>query len=195
MDKNTLLQLRGATAKGYAFDRRYAQDVTSDAIYDDCVAQLVEAVFKVRCSAECYSAAARRGGLRANNLLGTCRATMPPFSPMAKRVRAKHTRWREAWAFTALKKKVRRHDRRTFMAGCVSVCVRSRSRSVYHAHCRPCLTSAHTCAGVTPRVIRHIFALADAIRKKEKPGEKTEVGSCSAPQNADQGCLTLNREL
>lgn len=47
MDKNTLLQLRGATAKGYAFDKRYGQEVTSDQIYDDCVAQLVEAVFKV----------------------------------------------------------------------------------------------------------------------------------------------------
>lgn len=53
VDKNTLLQLRGATAKGYAFDRRYGQDVTSDAIYDDCVAQLVEAVFKVSCSCKC----------------------------------------------------------------------------------------------------------------------------------------------
>ncbi|KAG2492591.1 hypothetical protein HYH03_009252 [Edaphochlamys debaryana] len=29
--------------------------------------------------------------------------------------------------------------------------------------------------GVTPRVIRHIFALAEAIRKKEKPGEKTTI--------------------
>ncbi len=29
--------------------------------------------------------------------------------------------------------------------------------------------------GVTPRVIRHIFALAEALRKKEKPGEKTQV--------------------
>lgn len=48
VDKNTLLQLRGATHKGYAFDRRYEQDVTSDQIYDDCIAQLVESVFKVR---------------------------------------------------------------------------------------------------------------------------------------------------
>lgn len=47
VDKSTLLQLRGAGAKGYAFDRRYGQDVLSDNIYDDCIAQLVESVFKV----------------------------------------------------------------------------------------------------------------------------------------------------
>lgn len=49
VDKNTLLQLRGATAKGYAFDRRYAQDAISDNIYEDCVGQLVENCFKVGC--------------------------------------------------------------------------------------------------------------------------------------------------
>ncbi len=189
MDKNTLLQLRGATAKGYAFDRRYAQDVTSDAIYDDCVAQLVEAVFKVRCLAQCYSAAASHGALRANIPACICRATMPPFLPTAKRARAKHTQWREAWASTALEKKVR-HNSIICMVGCVSV-LRSRSRG--------CITLVSTllgllpisvaaCAGVTPRVIRHIFALAEAIRKKEKPGEKTEVGPCSVPRNTDQGC-------
>ncbi len=48
VDKNTLLQLRGAAAKGYAFDRRYAQQATSDDIYDDCIASLVEGCFKVR---------------------------------------------------------------------------------------------------------------------------------------------------
>ncbi|GAX73057.1 hypothetical protein CEUSTIGMA_g510.t1 [Chlamydomonas eustigma] len=46
VDKNTLLQLRGSSAKGYAFDRRYDQNDISDMIYDDCIAQLVEKVFK-----------------------------------------------------------------------------------------------------------------------------------------------------
>jgi len=46
VDKNTLLQLRGATAKGYAFDRRYSQHTISDEIYDDTVAALVEKTFQ-----------------------------------------------------------------------------------------------------------------------------------------------------
>ncbi|EFJ50779.1 inversion kinesin InvA [Volvox carteri f. nagariensis] len=96
VDKNTLLQLRGATAKGYAFDRRYGQDITSDAIYEDCVAQLVEAVFKTG-SGKTHTMAGGQG-----------------------------------------------------IHGVVE-------------------------EGITPRVIRHIFALAEAIRKKEKPGEKTQV--------------------
>jgi uncharacterized protein YabN with tetrapyrrole methylase and pyrophosphatase domain len=48
VDKSTLFQLRGQTAKGYAFDRRYGQSETSDHIYDECVSQLVENCFKVR---------------------------------------------------------------------------------------------------------------------------------------------------
>lgn len=58
VDKNTLLQLRGSTAKGYAFDRRYGQDGTSDDIYNDVVTQLVEKVFKVggcRCDVNMHS--------------------------------------------------------------------------------------------------------------------------------------------
>jgi hypothetical protein len=38
-----------------------------------------------------------------------------------------------------------------------------------------CVSAART--GVTPRVIQHIFALAEALRKKEKPGEKTTVSA------------------
>lgn len=30
--------------------------------------------------------------------------------------------------------------------------------------------------GVTPRVIRHVFQVIEQLRKKAKPGEKTEVG-------------------
>ena len=47
MDKNTLLQLRGKTALGYAFDRRYGPETISDTIYDDRIAALVESCFKV----------------------------------------------------------------------------------------------------------------------------------------------------
>jgi hypothetical protein len=47
VDKATLVQLRGRTAIGYAFDRRYGPDHTSDSIYDDCVASLVDNLFKV----------------------------------------------------------------------------------------------------------------------------------------------------
>ncbi|GLC45429.1 hypothetical protein PLESTB_000619800 [Pleodorina starrii] len=107
VDKNTLLQLRGATAKGYAFDRRYGQDVTSDAIYEDCVAQLVEAVFKG------YNATVLAYGQTGSGKTHT-------------------------------------------MAG---------GQGLYGI----------VEEGVTPRVIRHIFALAEAIRKKEKPGEKTQI--------------------
>lgn len=53
VDKNTLIQLRGQTAKGFAFDRRYGAEHTSDSIYDDCVAQLVEGLFKVGERAAC----------------------------------------------------------------------------------------------------------------------------------------------
>ena len=52
MDKNTLLQLRGTSAKGYAFDRRYDQEAISDNVYDDCIMQLVEKVFKVSSDAK-----------------------------------------------------------------------------------------------------------------------------------------------
>jgi hypothetical protein len=49
VDRNTLMQLRGQTAKGYAFDRRYGPEHTSDNIYDDCVCHLVDNLFKVSC--------------------------------------------------------------------------------------------------------------------------------------------------
>ena len=48
VDKSTLLQLRGSSAKGYAFDRRYDQEAISDLLYDDSISQLVEKVFKVQ---------------------------------------------------------------------------------------------------------------------------------------------------
>ncbi|KXZ47277.1 hypothetical protein GPECTOR_36g129 [Gonium pectorale] len=109
VDKNTLLQLRGATAKGYAFDRRYGQDITSDAIYEDCVAQLVEAVFKG------YNATVLAYGQTGSGKTHT-------------------------------------------MAGGQGI----------HGVVEE---------GVTPRVIRHIFALAEALRRKEKPGEKTTISA------------------
>eukprot|EP00201_Polytomella_parva_P012750 CAMPEP_0175060814 /NCGR_PEP_ID=MMETSP0052_2-20121109/13239_1 /TAXON_ID=51329 ORGANISM="Polytomella parva, Strain SAG 63-3" /NCGR_SAMPLE_ID=MMETSP0052_2 /ASSEMBLY_ACC=CAM_ASM_000194 /LENGTH=664 /DNA_ID=CAMNT_0016326601 /DNA_START=242 /DNA_END=2232 /DNA_ORIENTATION=- len=46
VDRNTLIQLRGQTAKGYAFDKRYGQEVTSDLLYDDAIASTVDAIFK-----------------------------------------------------------------------------------------------------------------------------------------------------
>jgi len=46
VDKTSLFQLRGSTAKGYAFDRRYSPEQSSDSIYEDCVANLVESCFK-----------------------------------------------------------------------------------------------------------------------------------------------------
>ncbi|KAF6261928.1 P-loop containing nucleoside triphosphate hydrolase protein [Scenedesmus sp. NREL 46B-D3] len=46
VDRNTLVQLRGQTAKGYAFDRRFSPEHTSDNIYDDCVCHLVDNLFK-----------------------------------------------------------------------------------------------------------------------------------------------------
>lgn len=46
VDRNTLLQLKGATARGYAFDRRYGMDDTSDKIFSECVEALVNNVFK-----------------------------------------------------------------------------------------------------------------------------------------------------
>lgn len=47
VDKNTLMQLRGNSAKGYAFDRRYGPEHNSDTIYDECVSHLVDNLFKV----------------------------------------------------------------------------------------------------------------------------------------------------
>lgn len=46
--KATLVQLRGQTAKGYGFDRFYSPEQTSDRIYDDAVAPLVDNLFKVQ---------------------------------------------------------------------------------------------------------------------------------------------------
>ncbi|PNH03015.1 Kinesin-like protein KIF27, partial [Tetrabaena socialis] len=105
VDKNTLLQLRGATAKGYAFDRRYGQDVTSDAIYDDCVASLG------------YNATVLAYGQTGSGKTHTMAGG----------------------------------------AGIHGVVEEGKPQQL----------------GVTPRVIQHIFALAEAIRKKEKPGERT----------------------
>jgi hypothetical protein len=48
VDKDTLLQLRGCAAKGFAFDRRFGPEATSGDIYDGCVAGLVDGLFKVR---------------------------------------------------------------------------------------------------------------------------------------------------
>jgi len=41
------MQLRGSSAKGYAFDRRYGPEHTSDNIYDECVTHMVDNLFKV----------------------------------------------------------------------------------------------------------------------------------------------------
>ncbi|KAI8464145.1 MAG: P-loop containing nucleoside triphosphate hydrolase protein [Monoraphidium minutum] len=46
VDKDTLMQLRGCTAKGFAFDRRFGVDSSADDIYDSCVAGLVENLFR-----------------------------------------------------------------------------------------------------------------------------------------------------
>eukprot|EP00955_Chlamydomonas_euryale_P080699 363455-Chlamydomonas_euryale.AAC.5 len=46
VDKNTLVQLHGQAAKGYAFDRRYGQAASSDEIYDDVINDLVNQVFR-----------------------------------------------------------------------------------------------------------------------------------------------------
>jgi hypothetical protein len=47
VDKNTLLQLKGAAARGFAFDKHYGMDDTSDQIFTDCVEELVNNIFKV----------------------------------------------------------------------------------------------------------------------------------------------------
>eukprot|EP00197_Chlamydomonas_leiostraca_P007072 CAMPEP_0202862124 /NCGR_PEP_ID=MMETSP1391-20130828/3279_1 /ASSEMBLY_ACC=CAM_ASM_000867 /TAXON_ID=1034604 /ORGANISM="Chlamydomonas leiostraca, Strain SAG 11-49" /LENGTH=276 /DNA_ID=CAMNT_0049541615 /DNA_START=52 /DNA_END=879 /DNA_ORIENTATION=+ len=111
VDKNTLLQLRGATAKGYAFDKRYAQDVTSDSIYDECVGQLVENCFKG------YNATVLAYGQTGSGKTHT-------------------------------------------MSGGVGI------------HGKPE-------EGITPRTIRHIFTIIENLKKKAKPGEKTEVTACA----------------
>ena len=48
VDKNTLLQLKGQAARGFAFDRHYGMDDTSDRIFKECVEGLVNNIFKVR---------------------------------------------------------------------------------------------------------------------------------------------------
>lgn len=47
VDKNTLLQLKGAAARGFAFDRHYSMDDTSDTLYRDLIEGLVDNIFKV----------------------------------------------------------------------------------------------------------------------------------------------------
>ncbi|GMH43780.1 hypothetical protein BSKO_11714 [Bryopsis sp. KO-2023] len=46
VDKGTLIQLHGQTARGFSFDRYYPPEGTSDAIYDDTVSKTVENCFK-----------------------------------------------------------------------------------------------------------------------------------------------------
>jgi hypothetical protein len=47
VDRNTLLQLKGAAARGFAFDQYYGMDDTSDNIYEDLIKNLVDNIFKV----------------------------------------------------------------------------------------------------------------------------------------------------
>jgi kinesin family protein 4/21/27 len=47
VDRNTLLQLKGAAARGFAFDKHYGMDDTSDNIYEDLIKNLVDNIFKV----------------------------------------------------------------------------------------------------------------------------------------------------
>jgi hypothetical protein len=58
VDKNTLMQLRGNSAKGYAFDRRYGPEHNSDSIYDECVTHMVDNLFKASCTATATAATA-----------------------------------------------------------------------------------------------------------------------------------------
>jgi hypothetical protein len=71
VDRETLIQLRGCTAKGFAFDRRFGVDSSSDAIYDACVAGLVENLFKVG-GARLSGANTPGGRMRARGACGTC---------------------------------------------------------------------------------------------------------------------------
>lgn len=59
VDRDTLLSLRGCAAKGFAFDRRFGPECTSDDIYDSCVAGLVDSLFKVQGFSYIYEGAAR----------------------------------------------------------------------------------------------------------------------------------------
>lgn len=111
VDKATLLQLRGATAKGYAFDRRYSQDQTSDSIYEDSISQLVENCLK-----------GYNGTVLAYGQTGSGKT---------------HT-----------------------MSGGVGI------HGVVET-------------GIAPRVIQHIFSIVEQLRKRAKPGEKTEVSACA----------------
>jgi len=67
VNRNTLMQLKGAPARGFAFDRFYSIDQTSEDVYADCVSPLVEACFKAR--------AADGGG---------CSSSMPAGSHMCR---------------------------------------------------------------------------------------------------------------
>ncbi len=49
-------------------------------------------------------------------------------------------------------------------------------------------------AGVTPRVIRHMFALVDALNKKAKPGERVEVGTGHAHMRACMHAWACERD-
>eukprot|EP00798_Chlamydomonas_sp_ICE-L_P012134 gene12134-15246_t len=111
VDKNTLLQLRGSGAKGYAFDRRYGQEEISDAIYDDVVSQLVESCFKG------YNATVLAYGQTGSGKTHT-------------------------------------------MSGGVGIHMKQEE-------------------GIIPRVIRHLWSICDAIRKKNKPGEKCDITACA----------------
>ena len=48
VDRNTLLQLKGASARGFAFDKHYGMDDSSDKIFHDVVEDLVDNIFRVR---------------------------------------------------------------------------------------------------------------------------------------------------
>ena len=48
VDKNTLLQLKGHAARGFAFDKYYGMDDSSDRIFAEVVEALVDNIFKVR---------------------------------------------------------------------------------------------------------------------------------------------------
>lgn len=55
----------------------------------------------------------------------------------------------------------------------------------------PCPPSTHILPGITPQVIRHIFAIVEGLKRKQQPGEKTTVGLMIVPGGKMQARLGI----
>lgn len=188
VDKNTLLQLKGASARGFAFDRHYGMDDTSDKIFADVVEDLVDNIFRVhtcdsqseRLSNACTvltrpsSGAAAYQPCWASRMCSTCssESTCVLALVVFERIDLGHAEPACIVTFSRLRQ---------------LACVQGYNGTVL-AYGQTGSGKTHTMSGgvghygvkergITPRVIDHVFAHVANIKRRLKPGESISISA------------------